>query len=98
MKFLLWDISRRTFRVYLKYSERVYWGKIFAECCGFFVFCCGGGGGVRRHGERREFGSWEDFERNTVPQISAAAPVPVRGAEVFSVKNTLGILVTERRL
>lgn len=73
-------------------------GKYLQNVVVFLFFVVGGGGGVRRHGERREFGSWEDFERNTVPQISAAAPVPVRGAEVFSVKNTLGILVTERRL
>ena len=41
---------------------------------------------------------WEDFERNTVPQMSAAAAVPVQEVEVFSVKNTLGILMTERRV
>lgn len=53
---------------------------------------------ARSHGERRELGGWEGFERNTVLPISAAAPVPVQGAEVFSVKNTLRILVTERRV
>lgn len=41
-------------------------------------------------------GGWEGFQRNTVLRISAAAPVPVQGEEVFSVKNTFGILVTER--
>ena len=64
----------------------------------FFCFLVILGGVECEDMERGEFGGWEDFERNTVPQISAAAPVPVRGAEVFSVKNTLGILVTERRL
>lgn len=50
---------------------------------------------MQSHGERRELGGREGFERNTVLQIFAAAPVPVWEAEVFSVKNTLGILVTE---
>lgn len=31
-------------------------------------------------------------------QMSAAASVPVQEVEVFSVKNTLGILMTERRV
>lgn len=46
-----------------------------------------------------ELGGWEGFQRNSVLRISAAARVPVQqGMEVFSVKNTLGILVTERRV
>lgn len=51
--------------------------------------------GVKSWREKR-IGTLGGFSGNTLQRISTVAPVPVRGADVFSVKNTLGILVTLR--